>query len=71
MTEQDALSYKRQWLEVDAGVQELRLKYVPTVSQALPGKKASTFFQLDRKITMLIDVQLSSQIPLAHPRLEN
>jgi hypothetical protein len=35
------------------------------VSQALPGKKAATFFQLDRRISMMIDLQLASQLPLA------
>jgi len=66
MTNEQALIYIRRWLEVDEQVQQLRLKYVPEVSQVLPGKKAATFFQLDRRISMMIDVQLSSQLPLAH-----
>ncbi len=66
MSDQDALIYIRRWLEVDQKVQALRLNYVPTVSQVLPGKKAATFFQLDRRISMMLDIQLVSQIPLAH-----
>jgi hypothetical protein len=66
MTDEDALIYVRRWLEVDGQVQALRLKYVPVVGQALPGKKAATFFQLDRRLNMIIDLQLLSQIPLAH-----
>jgi hypothetical protein len=66
MTDQDALIYVRHWMEVDAQAQELRLKYVPAVSQVLPGKKAATFFQLDRRLSMIVDLQLFSQIPLAH-----
>ena len=66
MTNDQALIYIRRWLEVDQQVQQLRLKYVPEVSQVLPGKKAATFFQLDRRINMMIDIQLSSQLPLAH-----
>jgi hypothetical protein len=66
MTDQDALIYVRHWLEVDGQAQALRLKYVPVVSQVLPGKKAATFFQLDRRLNMIIDLQLLSQIPLAH-----
>jgi len=65
MSNDDALIYIRRWLEVDARVHELRSKYVMEVSQALPGKKAASFFQLDRRIGMLIDIQLSSQLPLA------
>jgi hypothetical protein len=66
MSDQDALIYVRHWLEVDGQAQALRLKYVPVVSQALPGRKAATFFQLDRRLNMIVDLQLFSQIPLAH-----
>lgn len=66
MTDEDALVYVRHWLEADGQAQALRLKYVPVVSQVLPGKKAATFFQLDRRLNMIIDLQLFSQIPLAH-----
>jgi len=66
MTDEEALIYVRHWLEADGEAQALRLKYVPVVSQVLPGKKAATFFQLDRRLNMIIDLQLFSQIPLAH-----
>jgi hypothetical protein len=66
MSDQDALIYVRNWLEADGEAQALRLKYVPLVSQVLPGKKAATFFQLDRRLNMIVDLQLFSQIPLAH-----
>jgi len=66
MSDQDALIYVRNWLETDGQAQALRLKYVPVVSQVLPGRKAATFFQLDRRLNMMIDLQLFSQIPLAH-----
>src|SRR5208282_1754067 len=66
MSDQDALIYVRHWMEVDAEAQALRLKYVPTVTRVLPGRKAATFFQLDRRLSMIVDLQLFSQIPLAH-----
>jgi hypothetical protein len=31
----------------------------------LPPQQMATFFQLDRRIAMLIDLKLASQIPLA------
>ena len=68
MSDQDALIYVRHWLEADGEAQALRLKYVPVVSQVLPGRKAATFFQLDRRLNMIVDLQLFSQIPLAHPK---
>jgi hypothetical protein len=66
MSDQDAMIYVRNWLEADGQAQALRLKYVPVVSQVLPGRKAATFFQVDRRLNMMIDLQLFSQIPLAH-----
>jgi len=68
MTDQDALIYVRRWMEVDAEAQALRLKYVPVVTQVLPGKKVATFFQLERKLVMMVDLQLVSQIPLARQK---
>jgi hypothetical protein len=68
MSDEDALIYVRHWLEADGQAQALRLKYVPVVSQVLPGRKAATFFQLDRRLNMIIDLQLFSQIPLAHEK---
>jgi hypothetical protein len=68
MTDQDALIYVRRSMEVDAEAQALRLKYVPVVTEVLPGKKAATFFQLERKLCLMVDLQLFSQIPLAHEK---
>jgi len=68
MTDEDALIYVRHSMEVDAEAQALRLKYVPVVTQVLPGKKAATFFQLERRLCLMVDLQLYSQIPLAHAK---
>ena len=68
MTDQDALIYVRHSMEADAEAQALRLKYVPVMNQILPGKKAATFFQLERRLCLMIDFQLFSQIPLAHAK---
>jgi hypothetical protein len=68
MTDQDALIYVRRSMEVDAEAQALRLKYVPVMNKVLSGKKAATFFQLERRLCLMIDLQLFSQLPLAHAR---
>ena len=68
MTDQDALIYVRHSMEADAEAQALRLKYVPVMNQILPGKKAATFFQLERRLCLMVDLQLFSQIPLAHEK---
>jgi hypothetical protein len=64
VTDEQALQYLRRSQEIDDSVLQLRAKYVPIVKQALSGKKEATFFQLDRRIDLLRDIQLASAIPL-------
>jgi hypothetical protein len=39
-------------------------KYVDEFTKVVPAKTAARFFQIDRRLNMLIDLELSSQIPL-------
>jgi len=63
MTNDQALVFIRQWLDFDIATNQLRQKYVPMVSKVLDGKKTATFFQLDRRIAMMIELQVASQMP--------
>jgi hypothetical protein len=65
LTDDQADSLIRRWLDTDIEQTKLRQQYVPTFRKVLPGKKAATFFQLDRRISSMIDLQLTSQLPLA------
>lgn len=67
LTDDQAETLIKQSLEVDREVSDLRLKYVPVFRKVLSGKKTALFFQLDRRLVMLIDLQLSSEIPLVEP----
>ena len=64
LTSEQSLSFVRRWLDPDIETARLRQKYVPIVSQVLDGKKSATFFQLDRRIAMMLELQVSSQMPL-------
>jgi hypothetical protein len=65
LTDDQADNLIRRWLDADIEQAKLRQRYVPVFRKVLPGKKAATFFQLDRRISTMIDVQLTSQLPLA------
>lgn len=67
LTDDQAVGLTRKSLDVDAAVSQLRIKYMPIVSKVISGKKTSLFFQLDRRLVMLIDLQLASQVPLTQP----
>lgn len=64
MSDFDSLLFIRNWLDSDISTTQLRQKYVPIVSKVLDGKKTATFFQLDRRIAMMLELQVSSQVPL-------
>jgi hypothetical protein len=68
LTDDQADTLIRRWLDTDIEQTKLRQRYVAIFRKVLPGKKAATFFQLDRRISTMIDVQLTSQLPLAQSR---
>ena len=69
VTDGQADNLIRRWLDTDISAAQLRQKYVPIIRSILPGKKSATFFQLDRRISMMIDVQIMSQIPLVQSQV--
>ena len=64
LSNEQALSLINRSLALDEKIAQLRTKYVPIVNQVLPGTKTATFFQMDRRITELLDLQVAEQIPL-------
>ena len=64
LSDSAAASLAKRTLENDSAMTKLRLQYAPVISKVLPGKKAALFFQLDKRVGMLIDLQLASEIPL-------
>ncbi len=70
MTNEQSLLFSRQWLDMDIQTAQLRQKYVPIVSKVLDGKKTATFFQLDRRIAMMMELQVASQMPLVQEQAQ-
>jgi hypothetical protein len=67
LTDAQAVDLTKQALDVDQSVVQLRMKYLPIFQKVVSGKKTAQFFQLDRRLVGLIDLQLASGIPLAEP----
>jgi hypothetical protein len=64
MTDAQAKSLIKRWAATDEQGLQLRMQYIPKLEQVLPGKKAALFFQLDRRIGLLLDLQLASTISM-------
>jgi len=64
MNDEKAKSLTEQFFNVDDEEQALRKTYFPKFSRALTPKRAAKFFQVDNRLTMMVDVQLASEVPL-------
>jgi hypothetical protein len=64
ITDAQAKDIITRWLNIDVQTVSLRGSYVPEVNKVLPGVKAATFFQIDRRLALLIDLQLASNLPI-------
>jgi len=43
------------------------MKFIPEFERVISQKKTAMFFQIDRRVGMMIELQLSDQIPLVKP----
>lgn len=67
LSDEQTDNLSKRWLTVDESVVQLRLKYVPIFRKALSAKGTAMFFQIDRRVQMMIDLQLASSLPLIEP----
>jgi hypothetical protein len=65
LTDDQADNLIRRWLETDIEQAKLLQQFAGIFRKVLPGKKAATFLQLERRISMMMDVQLTSELFLA------
>ena len=64
ITDEQAVTLLNRALSVDEQVTQLRIKYVPIFLKVLPGKLTASFFQIDRRVQAMIDLQIMAQLPL-------
>jgi hypothetical protein len=67
MTDEQANSYIERWLAFDQDNTALRLKFIPEFEAVISPKKTAMFFQIDRRLGLMIELQLASQVPLVAP----
>ena len=64
LTDADAIKMIAQWTDIQVRLAQTRRKYVPLFEKVIPGKKAAHFFQIDRRLYALMDLQVASEVPL-------
>ena len=64
MTDAQANDYMKRATAVDQQVLALRLSYVPIFEKVISPKKTALWYQIDRHIDLIINLQLSAFIPM-------
>jgi hypothetical protein len=67
LTGEQANSFIKRWTETEEQMAQLRLKWVPEFEKVVSPKKTAIFYQIDRRLGLMVELQLSSQIPLVKP----
>ena len=67
LTDAEAETSTSQWVSVDQSVAELRKRYIPIFRKVLSPKNTALFYQLDRRVQLMIDLQLAASLPMVEP----
>ena len=67
LTDEQALSLMTGWITSEEDMAHLRLKWIPEFEKVISPKKTAMFYQIDRRLGYMLELQLSSQIPLVKP----
>jgi recombinational DNA repair ATPase RecF len=70
ISDEQALDMTKRMLAIDEQVAQLRINYVPSFLNVLPGRLVASFFQIDRRLQMMLDLQLMLQVPLIQSQAE-
>jgi hypothetical protein len=64
LTDAQAIELANATLDRDVAADGMRKKWLPEFQKILPGKVAARFVQIDRRLSLLTQLELASQIPL-------
>ena len=64
MSDADALAYINALLQRDQKIHDLRVKYLAKFQEVVPARISARAIQLDRRLGMLAQAKISSQVPL-------
>jgi len=67
ITGEEADTYINGRAAVEESVMKLRQKYFPLFRKVLSGRSTALFFQIDWRLSLVMDLQLASQTPLIEP----
>jgi DNA polymerase/3'-5' exonuclease PolX len=64
LTDAQAIDMLKRWSAVQVELAQTRQKHIGIIEKVIPGRKAAHFFQIDRRLYGLMDLQIASEVPL-------
>ena len=64
LSDAETASMIKRWADIQVELSQTRQKYIPLVEKVISPRKAALFFQIDRRLYALMDLQVSSKLPL-------
>ena len=64
LTDAQAVDMLKRWSTIQVELAQTRQKHIGFVEKVIPGRQAAHFFQIDRRLYELMDLQIASEIPL-------
>ena len=63
LTDAEAKAMAEQMLDCDSRLAALKMKYFKKFNKALPGLTVTKFFQLERRVDLMMDMQVEASLP--------
>ena len=64
LTDAQASDMIKRWSTIQIELAQTRAKHIPLIEKTISGRKAAHFFQIDRRLYGLMDLQIAHEIPL-------
>jgi hypothetical protein len=64
MSDEKATSLIKRWATIQIELAQTRAQFIPAFEKVIPGSKLARFFQIDRRLYLLNDLQVTSEIPI-------
>ncbi len=64
LTDADAKDMTKRMFQIEEDTQSLRKKYLSKFESALGAKRAAKFYQVDNRLSLILNVQIASAVPL-------
>jgi hypothetical protein len=64
ITDAQASDMLKRWAAIQVDIAQTRQKHVPLIEKVIAGRKAAHFFQIDRRLYSLLDLQIATEVPL-------